>query len=66
MFICRNEQNIICKLKYKAFALFCPQCNRYPLHYAYALPEDQSRPFVRLILEKDANEIESRMDKVGI
>lgn len=40
-------------------------CNRYPLHYAYALPEDQSRPFVRLILEKDANEIESRMDKDG-
>lgn len=40
-------------------------CNRYPLHYAYALPDDQAKPFIRLILEKDATEIESRMDKDG-
>ena len=41
------------------------QCNRYPLHYAYALPEEQGQPFIRLILEHDANEIENRVDKVS-
>ncbi|XP_052268283.1 uncharacterized protein LOC127869655 isoform X2 [Dreissena polymorpha] len=40
-------------------------CNRYPLHYAYALPEAQGRQFIRLILDSDANEIENRVDKDG-
>lgn len=40
-------------------------CNRYPLHYAYALPKEQGQPFIRLILNKDANEIENRVDKDG-
>ena len=27
------------------------QCNRYPLHYAYALPDgEQAKPFIRLII----------------
>lgn len=40
-------------------------CNRYPLHYAYALPKEQGRAFIRLILETDAKEIENRVDKDG-
>ena len=45
--------------------MFFLQCNRYPLHYAYALPDgEQAKPFIRLILEKDPIDIESRMDKV--
>ncbi|XP_060599332.1 uncharacterized protein LOC132752936 isoform X2 [Ruditapes philippinarum] len=40
-------------------------CNRYPLHYAYALPKEQGEQFIKVILEKDANEIENRVDKDG-
>ncbi|XP_064603384.1 poly [ADP-ribose] polymerase tankyrase-1-like [Liolophura sinensis] len=40
-------------------------CNRYPLHYAYALPEDQGQPFVRLLLEKNPDDLERRQDKDG-
>ncbi|XP_045174795.1 uncharacterized protein LOC123536065 isoform X3 [Mercenaria mercenaria] len=40
-------------------------CNRYPLHYAYAMPKDQAEKFIKLILDNDANEIENRVDKDG-
>jgi hypothetical protein len=44
--------------------LFVFQCNRYSLHNAYALPKEQDEQFIKVILEKDANEIENRVDKV--
>ena len=44
--------------------IFIFQSNRYPLHYAYALPADQAKGFIRLLLGKDAHEIENRVDKV--
>ncbi|KAL3842174.1 hypothetical protein ACJMK2_020217 [Sinanodonta woodiana] len=40
-------------------------CNRYPLHYAYMLPREQGKPFIQLLLEKNAEAVESRMDKDG-
>ncbi|KAJ8299189.1 hypothetical protein KUTeg_023249 [Tegillarca granosa] len=41
------------------------ECNRYPLHYAYALPEEYSNRFVRILLEKNPEDIERRVDKDG-
>ncbi|XP_064634100.1 alpha-latrotoxin-Lhe1a-like isoform X2 [Lineus longissimus] len=41
-------------------------CNRYPLHYAYALPESVGYPFVRLILEKTPEDFEKTYDKDGL
>ncbi|XP_046546139.1 putative ankyrin repeat protein RF_0381 [Haliotis rubra] len=39
--------------------------NRYPLHYACALPDDQLMAFARILLERNPEEIESRVDKDG-
>ncbi|GFS15581.1 ankyrin repeat domain-containing protein 53 [Elysia marginata] len=41
-------------------------CNRYPLHYACALPDDHSKAFVRLLLEKNPEDQEKTMDKDGV
>jgi hypothetical protein len=46
------------------FLFLYPQCNRYPLHYACALPEGQDVTFVRILLEKNPEQIEKKMDKV--
>lgn len=54
----------LCTLK-PALRKMGDNCNRYPLHYAYAMPKDQGQPFIRLILDKDAKEIENRVDKDG-
>ncbi|XP_059173025.1 putative ankyrin repeat protein RF_0381 [Physella acuta] len=40
--------------------------NRYPLHYAFALPESESIEFVKMLLENDPEEIEMKFDKDGI
>ncbi|KAK2159172.1 hypothetical protein NP493_1742g00003 [Ridgeia piscesae] len=40
-------------------------CNRYPLHYAYALPADQSRPMVKLLFGRRAEDTEHKVDKDG-
>ncbi|XP_025084720.1 uncharacterized protein LOC112558479 isoform X2 [Pomacea canaliculata] len=40
-------------------------CNRYPLHYACALPLGQDEIFIRILLEKDPELIEKKMDKDG-
>ena len=42
------------------------QCNRYPLHYACALPTGQDKVFVRILLERNPELIEKKMDKVSI
>ncbi|GFO50563.1 ankyrin repeat domain-containing protein 53 [Plakobranchus ocellatus] len=41
-------------------------CNRYPLHYACSLPDEQSREFVRVLLEKNPEQMEKTMDKDGV
>ena len=41
------------------------QSNRYPLHYAYALPAETSREFVALLLERNPEDIETRLDSVS-
>ncbi|XP_048242590.1 putative ankyrin repeat protein RF_0381 [Haliotis rufescens] len=40
-------------------------CNRYPLHYACALPDEQLKTFARILLDRNPEEIESRVDKDG-
>ena len=45
---------------------FVLQCNRYPLHYACALPTGQDKVFVRILLERNPELIEKKMDKVSI
>ncbi|CAC5419165.1 unnamed protein product [Mytilus coruscus] len=40
--------------------------NRYPLHYAYALPEPESERVRKLLLEKNPQDIEKRVDKDGL
>ncbi|CAG2241890.1 unnamed protein product [Mytilus edulis] len=40
--------------------------NRYPLHYAYALPEPESERVRKLLQEKNPQEIEKRVDKDGL
>ncbi|CAH1785785.1 unnamed protein product, partial [Owenia fusiformis] len=40
-------------------------CNRYPLHYAYSLPDDQAEPFLALIMERNPREYEESLDKDG-
>ncbi|KAL4224476.1 hypothetical protein ACF0H5_015177 [Mactra antiquata] len=40
--------------------------NRYPLHYAYALPWQQGEKFITLIIGNDGSEIDSRVDKDGV
>lgn len=40
--------------------------NRYPLHYAYALPESESKKVRDLLLEKNPQDIEKRVDKDGL
>ncbi|XP_067655159.1 putative ankyrin repeat protein RF_0381 [Haliotis asinina] len=40
-------------------------CNRYPLHYAFALPDDQLMTFARILLDRNPEEIECRVDKDG-
>ena len=47
---------------FNLLALF--QCNRYPLHYAYALKEQDGKPFIRLLMEKNPDDIEHKTDKV--
>jgi len=37
---------------------------RYPLHYAYALSEEHSRSFVKLLLEMNPKDLEHKVDKV--
>ncbi|XP_041366605.1 serine/threonine-protein phosphatase 6 regulatory ankyrin repeat subunit A-like [Gigantopelta aegis] len=40
-------------------------CNRYPLHYACLLPDEQLVFFAKLLLEKNPQDIEKRVDKDG-
>lgn len=40
-------------------------CNRYPLHYAYALPELFGRKFIELLLEQNPQALEQKVDKDG-
>ncbi|XP_076450960.1 uncharacterized protein LOC143286908 isoform X2 [Babylonia areolata] len=40
-------------------------CNRYPLHYASALPNGQEALFLRILLERNPELIEKKMDKDG-
>ncbi|XP_013391514.1 uncharacterized protein LOC106159684 [Lingula anatina] len=40
-------------------------CNRYPLHYAYAMPENIGRPFVELFLQRNPEDIEKKKDWLG-
>lgn len=40
--------------------------NRYPLHYAYALPEPESKRVRDLLLERNPQDIEKRVDKDGL
>nr|KAG5699467.1 hypothetical protein BaRGS_016313 [Batillaria attramentaria] len=40
-------------------------CNRYPLHYACALPDGQDKVFVKILLERNPELIEKKMDKDG-
>ncbi|KAK7098777.1 serine/threonine-protein phosphatase 6 regulatory ankyrin repeat subunit B-like isoform X2 [Littorina saxatilis] len=40
-------------------------CNRYPLHYACALPDGQDKTFVKILLERNPELIEKKMDKDG-
>ena len=44
--------------------LLLRQSNRYPLHYAYSLPPEQSRSFVALLLERNPEDVETRLDCV--
>ena len=44
--------------------LLLRQSNRYPLHYAYSLPPEQSRSFVALMLERNPEDVETRLDCV--
>ncbi|XP_060074500.1 uncharacterized protein LOC132554211 [Ylistrum balloti] len=39
--------------------------NRYPLHYAYALPDGVGKDYVNLLLEKNPESIESKVDLMG-
>ena len=41
------------------------QHGRYPLHYAYALPEEQGKPFIHLLLERFGSNTEHIADKVS-
>ncbi|XP_022307637.2 uncharacterized protein LOC111113633 isoform X1 [Crassostrea virginica] len=40
-------------------------CNRYPLHYAYALPQVHGEKFIELLLEQNPQAIEQAVDKDG-
>lgn len=40
-------------------------CNRYPLHYAYSLPDSQAAAMVDLLMENNSAGIETQMDKDG-
>lgn len=40
-------------------------CNRYPLHYAHILPDNQEKVFVRILKERNPELIEKKMDKDG-
>ncbi|XP_061167109.1 putative ankyrin repeat protein RF_0381 isoform X3 [Saccostrea echinata] len=40
-------------------------CNRYPLHYAYALPEAYGKKLIELLLEQNPQAIEQKVDKDG-
>ncbi|XP_012941148.1 serine/threonine-protein phosphatase 6 regulatory ankyrin repeat subunit A [Aplysia californica] len=41
-------------------------CNRYPLHYACALPEQIGKEFIKVLLERKPEDIEKRRDKDGV
>lgn len=41
-------------------------CNRYPLHYVCALPDEHNKAYVRLLLEKNPEMLEKTMDKDGV
>lgn len=40
-------------------------CNRYPLHYAYLIPEPEGSALRRVLLQTNPEEIEHRVDKDG-
>ena len=46
--------------------MFVFQNNRYPLHYAYALPDEVGMKYVRLILAKEPHLVENLRDKVNL
>lgn len=45
--------------------LFSSQDNRYPLHFAYLLPEAVGDKFVSLLLERDGKKLQNLTDKVN-
>ena len=46
--------------------MYSMQFGRYPLHYAYALPEVVSNAIVRLLLENNEPKMEILRDKVSV
>ena len=46
------------------FTFVCVQCNRYPLHYACALPDSEGKQMIQVLLERNPEDIEKKRDKV--
>ena len=57
--------NEFCPALHGVFDYFLLQCNRYPLHYAYALPQVHGEKFIELLLEQNPQAIEQAVDKVS-
>ncbi|KAL5006206.1 hypothetical protein ScPMuIL_015012 [Solemya velum] len=49
-----------------ALKTMADNCNRYPLHYAYALPPTQGQPIIRALLQNNPHDIDKKVDKNGL